>query len=427
LPILLIDWYRAGAVGIRQRWTRHAKAATVELSAQPTCRIMLSRDRADPVRAAYQNGVVAGSLDWDDSHIAALVHPGVVVWPAAIAAAEVVGASGRELLDAALVGYEVAVRVGVGLQPDHSLRGFQATPTCGIFGATVAAGRLLGLDQAGLQNALAIAASYSSGSSQFFLSGSDIKRLHAGKGAAAGVEIAYLVKAGLTGPHDAIEGDQGFARAVSDTVDCARMVEGLGTRYWLDEIALKIHAGTVRLQSAIEASQELAARGIKPDAIAKVVIGVPKVLLGKVTSNDPVDMQQAQMSAPFASAMTFVLHHRTHGPLILGIDEFAALVNDPVTRALSAKATCVLDAEIDAGMTAGRVPARVTVTLHDGSEHTAAVFYPKGCRENPITDDEVCERAITLLRAARPDKDIPAWIELVKALADQPTLNEVLL
>src|SRR5690606_39164031 len=108
----------------------------------------------------------------------------------------------------------VAIRIGMSVQPDHSLRGFQGTPTCGVFGAAIAAGRLLGLDADGLQNALGLAASYSSGLSQFFVSGSDVKRLHAGKAAAQGLEAALLAQAGLSGPPDAIEGAQGFGQAV---------------------------------------------------------------------------------------------------------------------------------------------------------------------------------------------------------------------
>ncbi len=427
MPVLLVDWFRAGAVGSTRDWTRKAAEVTLGLSDDEDCSILFSKSRADAVRAAYLNGVVAGSLDWDDSHIGALVHPGVVVWPAVFAAAELVKPTGARLLAAAVAGYEIAIRVGMGLQPDHALRGFQATPSCGVFGAAVAAGLLLGLDETGLCNALGLAASYASGSSQFFLSGSDVKRLHAGKAAAAGVEIALLARAGLTGPHDAIEGEQGFARAASDTFRPNIMVDEIGSRYWLDEIALKIHAGTVRLQAAIEAAQALSQDGVSFDDIASIEIGVPRVLLGKVTSSHPVDMQQAQMSAPFAVAMTFHLMQSGASPLVLGLDEFETLVSHEGLRDLSARTTCVFDAEIDAAMSEGKVPARVTVTLKSGEQRTHRVFFPKGCRENPITRDEVFDRARGILSRTHEPAAIEDWIARIMRLHQLTSIDGIIL
>lgn len=427
LPVLLADWFRAGSVGVTRDWTLRAKSTLLTLSDGGTCPLLFSQEKADPVRAAYMNGVIAGSLDWDDSHIAALVHPGVVVWPAVFAAAALAPPDGKRLCEAALAGYEVAVRIGMGLQPDHALRGFQATPSCGIFGATVAASLLLGLDEDRLCDALGLAASYASGSSQFFLSGSDVKRLHAGKAAAAGVEIALLAKAGLTGPHDAIEGDQGFGVATSDSFHPEIMIGALGQKYWIDEIALKIHAGTVRLQAAIESAQALARDGVLPDQIAKVEIGVPKVLLGKVTSPDPVDMQQAQMSAPFAVAMTFHLLTEGMEPLILGLDEFERMSHDARVKDLSHRTNCVFDAEMDAAMGPGKVPARVSVTLKDGRVLTQKVFFPKGCRENPITPQEVFTRAQQMISQKYPANFVSAWLARLPKIHTLPHIEGIMI
>ena len=167
------------------------------------------------------NGVIDGSLDWNDTHVGAMLHPGVVVWPAALAAAEMTAASGEQATAAVVAGYETVIALGLSVQPGHFHRGLQATATCGTFGAAVAAAKLFDLNVAGVRNALGIAASYASGIAQFYRSGSNVKRLHAGKAAAAGVEAALLARAGLGGPHDAIEGEQGFAHAFTDTFDPA--------------------------------------------------------------------------------------------------------------------------------------------------------------------------------------------------------------
>ncbi len=410
LPTLLIDYFRAGAIGGSQDWVGKACRVLDGLSGPRRCAILFSETKADPVRAAYQNGVIAGSLDWDDSHIAAIIHPGIVIWPAAFAAAELAGASGARLLEAAAAGYEVAIRIGMSLQPDHSLRGFQGTPTCGVFGAAVTAGLLLGMNADGLQSALGLAASYASGLSQFFISGSDVKRLHAGKAAAAGVEIALLARAGMTGPPDAIEGTQGFCRAASDTFDPQMLTDGLGERFWTEAISLKVHAGTVRLQAAIEAIEHICRQGVGPAGIAHIEIGVPRILIGKLTWNAPVDQQQAQMSAPFAVAMTTFLTHSRPAPLILGIEDFGTMVIDPDVRDLASRTDCVFDPAIDAAMTKEVVPARVTVTLHDGRvlEHT--VTQPKGCPDNPITDAEVRDRFRLMAARVGSAAAIEAWL-----------------
>ncbi len=411
LPTLLIDYFRVGAVGRRQDWVARASGVLQAASGPPACAILYSTDRADPVRAAYRNGVIAGSLDWDDSHIAAIIHPGIVIWPAALAAAELAGASGEALLVAAAAGYETAIRIGMSVQPDHSLRGFQGTPTCGVFGAAVAAGLLLGLDAEGLTHALGLAASYAGGLSQFFISGSDVKRLHAGRAAAGGVEVALLARAGLTGPADAIEGTQGFGRAASDDFNPDIITDGLGTRYWTEAIALKLHAGTVRLQAAIAAAEALAAEGVTPDAVSRIEIGVPRILMGKLSWNAPVDGQQALMSAPFAVAMTLFRVAQGARPLVLGVDDFAAMVHDPAVRALALRTECVVDPAIDAAMTAEYVPARVTATLLDGRVREHVVMQPKGSRENPITEEEVSERLRLMAADHRTPAELDAWLD----------------
>ncbi len=420
MPTLLIDLFRVAAVGRNTAWVERAEKALSSLGGTSSARTFYSQRRMDPVRAAYLNGVIAGSLDWDDSHIAAIVHPGVVIWPAALAAAEIADADGRALIEAVTAAYEVAIRIGISVQPDHSLRGFQGTPTCGVFGAAIAAGRLLGLDADGLQNALGLTASYASGLAQFFLSGSDVKRLHAGKAAAQGLEAALLAKAGLSGPPDAIEGTQGFGQAVSDTFDAGKIIDGLGSRYWINSISLKVHAGTVRFQAAIEAGEALARAGVDIAAIDHIEIGVPRLLINKLTYNAPIDQQSALVSAPFAVAMALCLTPHRPAPLVVTLDDFGNYVHDPVVRGIAARTHCVLDPEIDAAMTAEYVPARVTVTLKSGEVVERTIPKPKGCPENPITPEEVSQRYRMAVGAHRTAQQAESWLELARNVADLP-------
>lgn len=411
MPVLMIDMFRAAAVGSDKPWTRAAGQAFGSATGADSASLLYAGRRIEAGRAAFINGTAAGGLDWDDSHVAAIIHPGVCIWPAALAAAEIAGASGRELLTAVLAGYEVAIRVGMSIQPEHSLRGFQGTPTCGALGAAVACARLFRLPAERLRDALGIAATFACGLSQFFVSGSDIKRFHAGKAAANGIEAALLARAGLTGPRDAIEGSQGFGRAFSDRFDPSTAVKDLGRHFPTEWVSLKPHAGSVRMQAAIEGAAMLARAGARIEQVASMELGVHGAMMSKLAANRPVDYQQAQLSTPFAAAMAVALAPRREGPLALSVDDFEQYLDDPAIRDLSARTRCVVDARVEALTTAEAVPARVTITMKDGSRVEQFVQHPKGCPQNPITADEVVQRFAAIAAPRFGAGPVDAWLE----------------
>lgn len=423
MPVLLVDFFRVAALGFDKPWTR----AVLELHRGGTSSVIASvaftGERLEATHAAFVNAVAAGGLEWDDSHVAAIVHPGVVVWPAALALAEAIGASGRDLLTAAVAGYEVAIRIGMAVQPEHSLRGFQGTSTCGVFGAAAASARLLGLDPDRARDALGIAASFSCGLSQFFVSGSDVKRVHAGRAAAGGMEAALLAKAGLTGPRDAIEGAQGFGRAFSDRFDAHAAVRDLGTRFPTMSVALKPHAGSVRMQAAIEAAAALAREGVTAENVQAMEIGVHPAMMGKLTSGDPRDLTQAQLSVPFAAAMAIALAPGRGSQPALSNDDFGQCLGDERIRALAARATCAADAEIERLTTADGVPARVRCLLRDGSRREKFVQYVKGSPQNPLTQQEVCERFRASVTARFARSDVESWLAGALGIAARPDVS----
>jgi 2-methylcitrate dehydratase PrpD len=411
MPVLMIDYFRAALAGQNRPWT---DAVTELYSAHTSAKnasVLYTNTKVDVARAAFINGVAAGSLDWDDSHVAAIIHPGVVIWPAALAMAEIVKCSGEELLTAVLAGYETAIRIGMSIQPEHSLRGFQGTPTCGVFGAAAACARLLKLSPQGCRNALGIAATFSCGISQFFVSGSDIKRFHAGKAAANGVEAALLAQAGLTGPHDAIEGTQGFARAFSDRFDPEVCIAHLKQEFPTEWVSLKPHVGSVRMQAAIEAANFLSKSGIKAEQIQSITIGVHGAMMSKLASNKPIDIQQAQLSTPFAVAMAFILGPTKPGPLALSVDDYERALADPAIWDLCWRTVCVVDAEVEALTTSESVAGRVTLHLIDGSSQQNFVVSPKGCPQNPMSTDEVAERFLALSEHILSEVECRTWLK----------------
>lgn len=225
---------------------------------------------AMPARAAaLVNGATSHALDYDDTHFAHVGHPSVGIYPAALAAAEAVDASAADLADAFLLGAEASVRIGMQLGAVHYNRGFHQTATAGAFGATVAAGRLYGLNRAQMRAAIGLCATRASGlKSQFGTMG---KPYNAGIAAANGVECAALALAGLTSADDGLEGPQGFVPTHSD----APLTDGIWDepppgRFLFTDVKYKLHACCHGTHAMIEALAALKANGLDPAQVAAI-------------------------------------------------------------------------------------------------------------------------------------------------------------
>lgn len=207
-----------------------------------------------PQYAALANGVAAYALDFDDTVLTAMLHPSASIVSAAAALGEWLDSGGKELLTAIVAGYDVAVRIAEAINSPpampHHRKGFHPTSTCGVFGATAAACKLLGLSKTEVINALGIAGSLSSGLLEFFHNGMMTKRFHPGKAAHDGILAALLAQRGYTGPASVFEGRDGLFRAYSDDVNPARAITDLGRRYTVLESSLTqlspIRSGGVR-------------------------------------------------------------------------------------------------------------------------------------------------------------------------------------
>jgi 2-methylcitrate dehydratase PrpD len=166
--------------------------------------------------ASLANGVSAHSLDLDDGHRLAHLHPGACVIPAALSLSEAYDKSGKDLINSIVVGYQVAIRLGMLINPEHRHRGFHSTGTCGTFGAAAAACKIMDLHDEAVLNALGLAGTQAAGLMASDHSGSMAKHLHSGKAAQTGVLSALLAKNGFTGAHTIIEGKEGFISTMAD-------------------------------------------------------------------------------------------------------------------------------------------------------------------------------------------------------------------
>jgi 2-methylcitrate dehydratase PrpD len=427
MKALVLDLLRVVAVGAKLPWSRDARKYALKLGGNATSTLLFYGDRMDPVRAAFVNGSFAHACDLDDTHVGSMHHSGASVLPAALAVAERENSGGRALLEAAIVGYEAALRIGLAVQPQLFQKGFLATATVGPLGAALAVAKLLRFDAGDMAGALGAACTYAGGLAQFYKSGSVIKRVNAGKAAECGVIAALLTQDGIWGPRDILEGKEaGFFRAFSDKPNPSRVTDDLGRGYRLMEVSTKVHAGAGRLQATNDAGLALgAAHELTPEQIVDAEVGIPKVIQGMLTKNDPHDMQSAMLSVPFSLAMALALG-RARGPAA-GITptDYDNLIADPAVRALSMRVRCVVDPVIEAKTNTEEVPSRVTIKLANGRALEASVDHPRGSPHRPMAWDDITALFRDTVAGDLPDASIRKTIEVVAGLDSKSTAREV--
>lgn len=423
---LVLDVLRAIAIGVRTPWGASIRGVVRDLGGTPTSTVLVFGDRIDAARAAFANGSFAHAADIDDTHVGAMLHPGAAIMPAAFALAERIGAGGPDTLCAIVAGYEVAIRIALAVQPSHFQRGFQATGTCGTFGAAVAAAKLLGHRPERMAGVLGTAGSAAAALAQFYYSGSSVKRIHAGRAAEAGVLAALLAEAGVEGPADVLEGQAGFAHAYADAFDPDRLFDGLGSDYKLDEITIKPHATSARLQGSVEALFDLAGEhSLEPDDVVEIDVAIPRIIAGRLTQPDPPDCTAAQMSLPFTAALTVVLARERGVKRPLSVDDYQEHLGDSRVRRLARCTTCRIDPGIDAATTEEVVPAHVTVRLRDGRAFTASVACPLGAPGRPLSAQRASELFSAAADGLLPRTAIQATIAAVAGLGHATTLRDV--
>jgi 2-methylcitrate dehydratase PrpD len=389
---LMLDYLRVASIGARLPWSEWARGYIALVALPGASRVLFSPDALNPEHATFMNVTFGSSFDGDDTHVGAMLHPGVASWAAALAVAEHVGVSGPEVLAAVVAGYETAIRIGLAVQPSHFKRGFQSTGTCDGFGTAAAAGRLLFRGAGAAQRlveAIGIAGGYPSGIAQFYYSGSSAKRIQAAHAAQSGVAAALLAQHGFTGPADILEGAGGFARAYADGWNPALIEDGLGTRFHLMDVLVKSHAAAARVAAGIDGMLALRRQHRFAAAdIASMHLGIPRIIQGRLTNKHPADLQAAQMCLPFSVALAAKVALPPGRMPNLGVADYEAGLRDKSLHDLEERTTLDLDDEVEAASNALSTAAKVSVQLRDGRSLSLLVRAPKGSASDPFTGAE---------------------------------------
>jgi 2-methylcitrate dehydratase PrpD len=387
--------------------------------AEGPSRILVSGHSSSAYFAALINAASSHLVEQDDLHNSSVLHPATVVFPAALAAAQHLSKSGRELLLASVAGYEAGIRIGEFLGRSH-YRIFHTTATVGTLAAAVAVGKLMDFNQAQFTHLLGNAGTQAAGLWEFLRDAADSKQLHTAKAAADGLLAAYMTADGLTGAQNILEGEQGMAAGMSSDANPGKLSDRLGSRWALAETSFKYHASCRHTHPAADALLDLMQReGLRADDIAQVTTRVHQGaidVLGRVVV--PQTVHQAKFSMGTVLGLIAV-----HGKA--GLPEFHELsLTDPAVASFRDKVSMALDPEVD-GAYPARWLGRVEVVTVDGRRLHGAIDEPKGDPGNTLSRDELEDkfRRLVQFSNARSADEAGELIERVWQLREMADLN----
>jgi 2-methylcitrate dehydratase PrpD len=373
-----------------------------QVSGPPQATLIGRSERFDMLAASTINAAAGNLFDFDDTHLATVIHPAAPVAPVTLALGERIGASGHDILLALALGIEVECRIGNAVSPAHYARGWHITATCGVFGAAAAAAKLLRLSPDVGAHALGIAASESAGLVENLTTAA--KNVGVGNAARNGLFAALMAQAGYSAAPQAIEGSLGWARAAGDVPDMARMLDGLASAWELNANTFKPYPSGVVLHAVADACLALRSEhGFDSDEVESVTVAGDALLLARgdrLVANE----RDARVSIQHTVAVALLTG-------AAGLDQYTPrTVSDPAIAAFRGRVTPVLDASLPKG--AARVEIRVVGnrTL----KHT--VLHARGSLAQPLTDEEIVAKVRDLARRSRIGDRIDAITKSVWSL-----------
>lgn len=401
-------------------------------------RVVGFADRLPPANAAMINATLAHGMDFDDTHLATLVHPSAPIVSTALAIGEAFRISGREVLTAVIAGDEVSCRLGMAAPGAFHAKGLHPTSVlCTPVSALIAA-RLLELDRTTAVNAVGIACSQSSGLLESFQDGTWVKTLHPGWAAHAGIAAALLARAGFTGPATGLDGRFGLLRALLDgpstRPDLAALRDGLGEHWENRSNFFKLYPCAHVILPFVEMALELREGGYTPANIARIDIEIgeryiPVVCEPREAKISPRTNTHARASLAYAVAAALV-----HGSLDVHSYSDAA-IHDPAVKSFAARIFHrPLTVEPTGEPTGEGFPGVLTATLRDGSETRLARVSRSGHPLDPGTPAAVAAKfntnALTAITPAAADEIARTigtieTVATIDRLADAWTTNTV--
>ncbi len=362
----------------------------------PQSSVVAQGFKTSSMNAALINGLQGHIFDFDDDHREGVMHSSVAVFPAILAVAERLRASGKDLVRAFILGSEVMIRVGESFLGRSQMKGFHTTGTCGVFGATAGSASLLGLDAAQTAYALGLAGSFASGVMKWRREGSWQKPLQPGHAAMCGILAASLGEKNFLGARSIFEEPDGVIKLFSfqDQYDFIPITKDLGEKWEMADSSIKVHACCRFAATAVDCALDLYRQGVRAKDVKGIVAKADHETINGLcypseVKRRPVTHVDAQFSLPYAIAVALCKNRS-------GVDEFRKeVLGDPDVLALVDKVTWEVDPEAEK-VYPKAYPTTVVATLYDGRTFESHFKYPKGDPENPASMEEIVNK-FTLL------------------------------
>lgn len=390
----------------------HALEAVQLLGGSPQARVLGSAVRTSAHHAALVNGIASHVLDYDDTHLPTVVHPTGPAMSAALAVGEWRKATGKDLMSAFAVGFEVECRVGLSVHPEHYDAGWHITGTAGVFGAAATAGRLLGLDAQRMRWALGMAGSQAAGVREQF--GSMSKSLHIGKAAANGVLAAVLASFGFDATEQIFEGRRGFNAVLSSGQHLERLTNDLGQRWEFANNGIKPYACGVVTHPVIDAVRRLRDReGLTANQVEAISARVHPLVLELTGKHEPEMGLEGKFSIFHCAAIALIEGHARP----------AQFSDEAVRRPEAVELRRKVSVSADSALAENQ--AEVNITLVDGRTFSEWVEAATGTPENPISDQDLGDKVHDLLWPYLPRWKEERLLELVGSLEELPEVGVI--
>lgn len=379
------NWVGCAAGAARHETVDAAVAGVMELAPAAQASLFGRDEKVDIANAALINGISSHTYDFDDTHLKTIIHPAGPVASSAYALAEFKGLSGRDLIDALVIGIEVSCRVGNAIYPDHYDRGWHITGSTGMLGSAAACARLLRLNADQTQMALGIAASQPVGLREQF--GTMTKPFHPGAAAKAGLMSALFAKHGFTASTRALEAPRGLMQVFSEKCDWKEITERLGETWEIALNAYKPFACGIVIHPSIDGCVQFKSMGITPDQVQSITVRVHPLVLELTGKKTPKTGLEGKFSVYHSCAVGLIYGQA-------GEHEYTdQVVNDPKVIALRDKVQAIVDESMPEDA------ADLELVTVDGKRHQVKVAHAVGSLEKPMTEPQLKAKFVSQAQA----------------------------
>ncbi|WP_077597113.1 MmgE/PrpD family protein [Oceanobacillus kimchii] len=388
--LCILDYFSSAIAGSNQEAIQKVDDLVKELGGEPQA-ALVTGGKTSVTQAALLNGAASHIVEQDDIHKGSIIHAATVVIPAALAISEWKRLSGKDLITAVVIGYEVCYRIGEAVTPSHYYY-WHNTATCGTFGATAAVAKLLHLTHEQIIHALGSAGTQAAGLWEFIEDGAMSKQLHPGKAAMNGVISALLAEKGFTAAKKILEGKRGFFEAMSTEYDVSKVTIDLGEQFKIMENSFKVHASCRHTHHAMDLMIELAEeKNIRLHDIEQINVKTYQVAIDITDNKNPDTQYASKFSLQFCTALALLTGNG-------GVDAFneESLWNENI-RKLMKRVNVEVDPEINSNYP-DKWGAIVEIKLTSEDWIRKETDFPKGDPENAVTSEDLLKKFRTLTR-----------------------------